>query len=403
MKKILIVGVGAQGSTIAKRMEEDPNVAEIICADYDSKAAKSLENTLSKVKGIQVDARDVSNIIKIAKECDLIVNGCTTDFNFIIMEAALAVGANYQDMAGPWFVGSDYIAGYKDALINWGQKFEEKGLTALIATGSAPGLANVMAKESVEKLDTVDTIEIYVYDGVVSNKYVLFWWSPDVALADMGMETYSYIDGTIVVDHPFSRPVMMKFRGVDKEICMYDHAHDEPVCMGIHADKYLKGAKNIFFKYGGPSVDKARELHKMGLLSHEPIDVKGVKVSPFDVIIATAPKAPKYPEEIKEILDGGLKSEEGAFLVRVTGIKDGKEVTIDSYANSPGLIEAFEKSGLTHETYCTGQCASVFTKLLVNDKIEVKGSITPEALGAAARQYYFEELAKLGVTVDHDV
>ena len=38
MKKLLILGAGAQGSTVAKRMDEEPNVAEIICADYDEKA-----------------------------------------------------------------------------------------------------------------------------------------------------------------------------------------------------------------------------------------------------------------------------------------------------------------------------------------------------------------------------
>jgi saccharopine dehydrogenase (NAD+, L-lysine-forming) len=40
MKKIIVVGVGAQGSTIAKRMDEHPDVSEIICADYDLTAPK---------------------------------------------------------------------------------------------------------------------------------------------------------------------------------------------------------------------------------------------------------------------------------------------------------------------------------------------------------------------------
>ena len=36
-KKILVLGTGAQGSTVAQRMDEEPNVSEIICADYDEK------------------------------------------------------------------------------------------------------------------------------------------------------------------------------------------------------------------------------------------------------------------------------------------------------------------------------------------------------------------------------
>ncbi len=33
MKKIIVIGVGAQGSTIAKRINEHRGVSEIICAD----------------------------------------------------------------------------------------------------------------------------------------------------------------------------------------------------------------------------------------------------------------------------------------------------------------------------------------------------------------------------------
>ena len=41
-KKILVLGTGAQGSTVAQRMDEEPNVSEIICADYDEKAVEGL-------------------------------------------------------------------------------------------------------------------------------------------------------------------------------------------------------------------------------------------------------------------------------------------------------------------------------------------------------------------------
>ncbi|MCP4024240.1 MAG: hypothetical protein GY729_20535 [Desulfobacteraceae bacterium] len=400
-KKIAIIGVGAQGSTIAKRMNEDPNVSQIICADYDYKAAQTLEDTLDKAKAVQIDAREIQNIIKVAEGADLIVNGLSVDFNYKVMEAALELNSAYQDMAGPWEEGGpDFIDGYRDLLETWHSRFKEKGLTSIVGSGSSPGLANILARESADKLETVETIEIAIYDGVVSKKYVLFWWSPEVALGDMNSETYSYINGEIVVDKPFSNPVMHQLKGIDRPVRLYDHAHDEPVTMGLMADKYLKGVKNVYFKFGGPSVEKSLELFNMGLLSDEPLDVKGVKVSPFDVVISAAPPAPKYPEEIKEVLANGMEQEEGAFLVRVIGSRNGKNVTIDNYMKSLGLGEAFEISGLSHESYSTGQCAAVFTKALVNDKITMKGLLPPEALDANARKYYLEELAKLGVTIE---
>jgi saccharopine dehydrogenase-like NADP-dependent oxidoreductase len=92
--------------------------------------------------------------------------------------------------------------------------------------------------------------------------------------------------------------------------------------------------------------------------------------------------------------------EEGAFLVRVEGEKDGKTMTIDTYIGGPGLTEAFEKSGMTHESYFTGQFAFLFTKMFVNDKINMSGVFPPEAFDAEMRTYYMKEAGKLDLTID---
>ena len=52
MKKLIIAGVGAQGSTIARRLDEHPVVSEIICADYDFEAAEKLSGSLKKAKAL---------------------------------------------------------------------------------------------------------------------------------------------------------------------------------------------------------------------------------------------------------------------------------------------------------------------------------------------------------------
>ena len=101
MKRIIVMGVGAQGSTIAKKMDAHPEVSDMICADYDKNVAETLSSSLGKVKALQLDASKVNDVIKAAQGCDLIVNGLPLEFNLIIMEAALAVNASYLDMAGP--------------------------------------------------------------------------------------------------------------------------------------------------------------------------------------------------------------------------------------------------------------------------------------------------------------
>ena len=184
---------------------------------------------------------------------------------------------------------------------------------------------------------------------------------------------------------------------------MFDHEHDEPVTMGLLAGEVLKGVKNVDFKYGGCGVELSELLFNMGLLSKEPIDVKGTRIVPMDLVLNLCPPAPKYPQEIKAIIDEGVVVEEGAFLVRVEGTKDDKPVKIDCYVNAPGLVESFEKSSLSHEAYLTGQSGAVFVQMLVDDAFTEKGLFVPEQFSADARRYCFQELAKLDITVDEIV
>jgi len=402
MKKIIIIGVGAQGSTIARRMDEHPGVSELICADYDIQAAEKLSSSLKNATALRLDAKDLNNVIKAADGCDLIVNGLPLQYDLIIMEAALAVNASYLDMAGP-MEDIGFVESYELIFSQWHEKFKEKKLTAMVGCGSSPGLANIIARESVDEMDSCDHIGIYIYEGVWAKRYTPFWWSPEVAFGDMAYDTFRFENGKIIKDKPFSRPVMMKFSGIDKEIRMVDHEHDEPVTMGLLADKVLKGVKNVEFKYGGPHVELSESLYQLGLLSKEPVNVKGTDIVPMDLVLQLCPPAPKFPDEIKTILDEGLVMEEGAFLVRVDGYKDAKPVRIDCNVNAPGLVEAFEKSGLSHEAYITGQCGSVFVKMMVDEAFAAKGLFVPEQLHADARRYCFQELDQLGITIEKKI
>jgi saccharopine dehydrogenase-like NADP-dependent oxidoreductase len=398
MKKILVMGVGAQGSTIAKRLDEEERVEEIVCADYDKKAAQSLEQSLDKARAVQVDANNSDEIVKAGEGCELVVNGLAPDFNVTVLEAALRLNAHYQDMASGPVADVSFVDAVKREL-SYDKKFKENGKTALMNTGSAPGFANVVTREAVEKLDSCHKIEIMVYDGVWSKHFIPFWWSPETAFGDMAAEPILYEDGEFKRCEPFSDPQMIDFHGLGTRR-MVNHEHEEPVTLGLLSDSILKGPRYVNFKYGGPALELAEYFYKMGLLSSQPVDVKGTSIVPIDLISALTPPAPKYPEEIRTVIDEGMISEEGAFLVRVEGMLEGSTIRIDSYANVPGLIDSFQKAGITHEAYFTGQAAFLFTKMFVNNVIQKPGVYPPEVLDSQERTFYLTEAAKLDITVD---
>ncbi len=299
--------------------------------------------------------------------------------------------------------GKDAVESNRHMFTEIDRRFKEAGKLAITNTGSAPGLVNVLVREVAEMFDSVDSIEMNVYEGVWSHKFIPFWWSPDVAFDDMSIVPIQFKDGKHIRTEQFGNPVMMQFPGIDKEIRMVDHNHEEPITMGINSESYLKGAKNIIFRYGGPHVELSQALFNMGFLSKEEREYKGIKYTPFDLVIDHAPDAPKYKKEIEEIIKEGLITEEGAFQVLVKGEKDGKSMTVTSYVNAPGLIEAYQKAGISHEAYLTGQSAFIFTKMMLDDAVSQKGCIAPEVLDSEARQFFFDEAEKLDITFDKEV
>lgn len=55
-KKVLVLGTGAQGTTVAKRLQLEPNVDKIILGDYDEAAVKELAGELDKAEAFFCDA-----------------------------------------------------------------------------------------------------------------------------------------------------------------------------------------------------------------------------------------------------------------------------------------------------------------------------------------------------------
>lgn len=403
MKKILILGVGAQGSTVARRMDEEPKVAEIICADYDEKAVNELVKDLKKARGMKIDASKIEEIVAAAKGVDLIINALPLAFGPNVLEAAIEAKTNYQDFAATDALTDNWVDGIKLMYTEYSRRFAENGKTAIIGTGSAPGLICVVARNAMRYLDTCETIYNIVYEGVEAKRFLPFWWSPITALSDMSEDAYAYVNGEIIRTKPFSDPIYRKYDYLDEEVRLVEHAHDEPLHMGLNAEKFFKGAKNIYFKYGGAGVNFSEPLYRAGLLSREPVEVDGVKVIPFNFVLKHLPPAPKYKEEIKEIIEEGLVSDTGSMVVEAIGTKDGKKVLVESHVFAPGLVESFERSGLTAEMYLTGQGGALFTKMFVEDLYTQKGLISSDMLTFEQVDYYLEQAKKLDITVNVEV
>ena len=405
--KILVLGTGAQGTTVAKRLDEEPGVSSIICADYNTEAVNELTGILTKAKGMKCDAYNVDEIINCAQGVDLIVNALPLEFGKNVLDAALAVKANYQDFSSTTAFDEDvnigWIRGMKYQFEVYSPKFEEIGRLAIIGTGSAPGVICCATRDAMKYLDTCDTIYNFVWEGVKANRFQPFWWSPETAIQDMSEPAYTYENGELFVRPPFEDPVKRKYDYMDHEVTFLNHCHDEPVQYALNADKYFKGCKNAYFKYAGTGMDFAEPLYKAGLFDHEEREIKSRKVVPFDVIVESIPKPPKFEEEIREIIEEGMEADDGCMVVEAYGKKDGKDILVENHVFAPGIVEAFERAKMTGEMYLTGQGGYLFSKMFINGDFDQCGLISSDMLSFEQVDRYFEYAAELGIRLETTV
>ena len=312
-RKILILGVGAQGSTVALLMDKDPSVSEIICADRDPKAVEELTARLTKGKGALIDAKDKASIAAAAQGVDLMVNGLPFEWHVNVLDAALEAGTNYQDFAATDTLAESWIDSIKILYDDYGPKFAAKDLFAITGTGSAPGLICCATRVALRELDTCDTIYNMVYEGVEAKRFLPFWWSPVNALSDMGEEAYAVVDGELINTVPFSLPVEREYdyMGLGRPVTMVEHCHDEPVYYWFNREKFFMNAKNIWFKYGGAGVEFSKPIARAGLLSFEPQEIKGQMVRPFDVILANF--ITSFPRHFRACLKSPAQRHFGEF------------------------------------------------------------------------------------------
>ena len=409
MKKVMVCGCGAQGSTICRKLDQEPNIEEVICADFNYAAAEAVCKLMTKGTPKQVDASSVDAIVAAAEGCELIVNVMPLELGINVMKAALQVKACYQDLSAcenvvegypeydTWFEGIRYM------YTEYGKKFAENGTTAIIGTGSAPGVMCVVARKAVNELDECDTINCMVYEGTRSKRFIPFWWSPVTALCDMEEDAFAFENCEHIRTKPFSRPVKRNWPECGREVTLVEHAHDEPVYIGFNREKYFKNCKNAYFKYGGTGIEFSEGLYKAGLLHHEEEEFNGVKISPFDWVLAHVPAAPKDPEVIKEIIDEGIVEDNGAFVCEAYGQKDGKNVMVELHLCAPGTEEAYEKAKMSGEMYLTGQGAFLYTKLFVNEMITQKGLISSDMLDDDQVEQYLAWAAELGITYNIEI
>ncbi len=378
--RVLAIGAGGVGTAAALISRRRDYFESWLIADYDVARVNSLIQRVAdpRYSGEQVDASNVDAIAEIirANEITHVLNVVDPRFVMPIFNACARTGANYLDTAmslsrpHPQLPFEEPGIKLGDAQFEQSEQWHERGQLALCGMGVEPGLADVFARYAADHLfSEIDEIGIrdganLTVDGYDFAPSFSIWTTIEECLnpplvweKDRGWFT----------TEPFSEGEIFDFpEGIGPVECV-NVEHEEVVLVPRWID-----CRRVTFKYGlgQEFIDVLKTLHQLGLDRVEPINVKGVMVSPRDLVAAALPD----PASIGDLMHG--KTCAGTW---VSGLgKDGqpKEVYLYHVADNEWTMKEY---GVQAVVWQTALNPVIALELLATKAWQGAGVLGPEA------------------------
>ena len=313
--RVLVVGSGGVGAAFASIAARREAFEQIVVADIDGdRAARAAAKAGSaRVTSTRVDASDAADIVELARtaRADLIVNACDPRLNPPIFDAAFEAGCHYLDMAMHMSVPHPTDPYHQTGVILGEAQFAvsdqwlERSQLALVGMGVEPGFSDVAARYAADHMFShIDEIGVrdgsdLVIEGFAFAPTFSIWTTIEECLNPPIV--YERDRGWFTTE-PFSEPETFVFpEGIGPLGCV-NVEHEEVILMPRWID-----VGRVTFKYGlgDEFLEILRTLRKLGLDSTRPVMVRGVEVSPRDVVAAVLPNPAELGDRMKGRTCGG--------------------------------------------------------------------------------------------------
>ena len=392
--RILVVGTGGVGSAFAGIARRRSFFDHCALADYDLARPTALVDSLDdgRFSAHRIDASSRDAVLELIRETrpDAVLNSVDPVFNVPLFDACFEAGVTYLDMAmtlsEPHPERPFELTGVKlgDYQFERAAAWEEKGLLALVGIGIEPGAADVFARHAADELfSAIDEVGIrdgasLVVEGYDFAPTFSIWTTIEECLNppvvwERGRGWFTTA--------PFSEPEVFDFpEGIGPVECV-NVEHEEVLLV----PRWIE-CERVTFKYGlgDEFIEVLRTLHKLGLDGKEPIDVKGVRVAPRDVVAAALPD----PATLGERMTGKTCA---GTLVTGTGV-DGRSRRTYLYhvVDNEWSMREYGSQAVVWQTALNPVVA---LELLAGGEWSGAGVLGPEAF---APQPYLDKLAEHG-------
>ncbi|MFL5502976.1 MAG: saccharopine dehydrogenase family protein [Gemmatimonadaceae bacterium] len=376
--RMLVLGAGLQGSACAYDLLKNPDVKEVRLADLHT---GHLEPFLAPFSGDRLifttlDVRDREATLALMRQCDAVMSAIPYYFNYDLAALAVEAGVHFSDLGG----NTEIV--FKQKTLDAAAK--KKNITVIPDCGLAPGMVNILAEHAIRQLDSVDAVRIFV-GGL-----------PQHPQPPLNYQIVYSLEG--VLDYYTTLSWVLR-NGKRTQVAALSEI--EPVEFGgslgtLEGFHTAGGLSTMAFRYEGkiptmeyktlryPGHARIMEaIRDLGLLDLKPVDVKGVKVVPRDLVVAAMGPRLTKPDAHDLV----------AMRVFAEGTKDGKPKRVgwemvDRYDDENG-ISAMERS--------TGYSLSITGQMQARGEIGKTGVFTPDEAIPAPK--YIAELARRGLMI----
>ncbi|MCI0712029.1 MAG: saccharopine dehydrogenase NADP-binding domain-containing protein [Chloroflexi bacterium] len=352
--KVVVLGAGLVGAPMAIDLNHDEEF-EVTVVDYSADALNNVKAKCPELSIIQQDLSNSEDVTGLVSGYDLVINAVPGFMGFETAKAIINAGKN-----------STCIAFYEEDPFALDELAKAHNVTMIMDCGICPGMSNALIMDVARRLDSVESIVIYV-GGLPEirewpSEYKAVFSPIDVI--EEYIHPARYIEnGRQVVRPAMSDPELIFFPKIGTL-----EAFNTDGLRTLAQTVDAPNMKEKTLRYPG-HIEKMTVLRELGFFSKdESIEIKGMKVSPLEV---TA-----------QILFPNWKLKPGEaditiFQLIIEGEKDGQKLRytidmFDRYCPDTDVISMARTTGYT---------ATLALRMIAEGLYTHKGISPPEYMG----------------------